>query len=329
MPPRIDDPRVTPVKGRGRRFAPGWFVQRAATFMRRPQRPLVLALAAAAAGLAAAAMVLFQPASKAVAVVPPGDVALVNQQPILMSDFIQETEQLTGGPFDQATPAQRAAVLRGMIDEELQVQRSLALDVPEQDTEARTALVDSVNGQVVATVLATPPTDDELRAYYASHRAKYATDGTMEYTDLVLHVGGFENASQTVDQAMADAEQAIYELRSGAAMDAVKQHFGLIDTGKAIGDVSDFFAKIYLSPKLYAVADALDDGQISQPVSDKDGVHIIVMQHRRRPVFKDYDSVRNNVYTDYVAAKEARAKQDNVKFLRRSAQILLAPGQAE
>ena len=309
---------------RGRRFA-----QLAATLVRRPQRPMTLALAAAAAGLIAATVAVIHPANRDIATVPPGAAALVNQQPILMSDLIQETEQLEGVPFAQTTPAQRASVLRGMIDQELQVQRSLALDVPEQDTDARTALVDSVNGQVITTVLATPPTDDELRAYYASHRAKYATDGSMEYTDLVLHVGGFENASQTVDQAMADAAQAIYELRSGAPMEDVKQHFGLVDTGKAAGDITDFFAKIYLSPKLYSVADSLDDGQISQPVSDKDGVHILLMQHRRKPVFRDFDSVRNNVYTDYVAAKEAQAKQENVRFLRRGAQILLAPGQTE
>ena len=58
-------------------------------------------------------------------------------------------------------------------------------------------------------------------------------------------------------------------------------------------------------------------------------MHVLVMQHRQPPVFTDYDGVRNNVYTDYVAAQKAQAKQENLKFLRRGAQILVAPGQSE
>ena len=183
---------------------------------RRPARPMVLALAAAIIGLGAAGVGLLHPIHRDLAQVPPGDVALVNQEPILMSDFISETEQANGVPFAQTTPAERAAVLRRMIDEELMVQRSLALDLPEQDTDVRTALSDGVAALVTAPVLSDHPTDDQLRAFYAAHRANYATQGSMQLTDLVLHIGGFENADQSLDQAMADAAQAVYELRSGA-----------------------------------------------------------------------------------------------------------------
>ena len=103
-----------------------------------------------------------------------------------------------------------------MIDEELAVQRGLALDLPEQDTDVRTAISDGLTALVTAPTLANPPSDDDLRAYFNAHRANYASQGMMAVTDLVLHVGGFENADQTVDQALADAKQAIYELRSGA-----------------------------------------------------------------------------------------------------------------
>ena len=246
-----------------------------------------------------------------------------------MSDFISETEQAYGVPFAQTSPAERAVVLRRMIDEELMVQRSLALDLPEQDTDVRTALSDGVTALVTAPVLADHPTDDQLRAFYAAHRANYATQGSMAVTDLVLHIGGFENADQSLDQAMADAAQAVYELRSGAGIDFVKQHFSFADTGKVNSEEPDFAARLHLGPKLYAAADKLSDGEVSEPVQDADGVHVLVMQHRQPPVFTDYDGVRNNVYTDYVAAQKAQARQDNLKFLRRGAQILVAPGQTE
>jgi hypothetical protein len=306
-----------------------WLMRVSAWLARGPARPFALAMAAAIIGLSAAAVGLLHPVHRDLAQVPPGDVALVNQEPILMSDFISETEQANGVPFAQTTPAERAAVLRRMIDEELMVQRSLALDLPEQDTDVRTALSDGVTSLVTAPVLSEHPTDDQLRAFYAAHRANYATQGSMALTDLVLHIGGFENADQSLDQAMADAAQAVYELRSGAGIEFVKQHFAFTDTGRVSGEEPDFAARLHLGPKLYAAADKLSDGEVSEPVQDADGVHVLVMQHRQPPVFTDYDGVRNNVYTDYIAAQKAQAKQENLKVLRRGAQILVAPGQAE
>ncbi len=304
-----------------------------------PQRRTVLALTGALIGLAVAGYGLLHPATREAAVVPGGDVALVNGEPILMTDYVSETEQALGTPFDMISPADKAKALRDMIDQELMVQRALALDLPEQDTNVRSALGDSVTALVNASVggssagaagntgtLAAPPPDDVLRAYFNAHKANYATRGAMTLTDLVLHVGGFENADQTTDQAMADASQAAYELRSGAALDFVKQHFSIVDSGKVSGEQPDFAAHIHLGDKLYAAAQAMSDGQVSDPIADADGVHVMIMDHRQPPVFYDYDSVKNNVYTDYATDQKAKAKRDNLNFLRRGAKILVAPG---
>ena len=330
MPPPTDDNAVLtdePIglapKPRARRFA-GLGV----ALSQRPQRPVALALVAAA-GLAIAAAGVFHPVKKEQAAVPAGFVALVNQEPILMTDFMNDVETIYGEPFADSTPEQRAKVLHNMINQELLVQRALALDLPEQDTDVRTSLADAVDAVVIAPTMAERPTDADLQAYFNAHRASYANQGSMTLTDLVLHVGGFENTDQSVDQAMADAAQAVFELRSGANVDYVKQHFSMVDSGRANGMDLDFAAKIHLGAKLYAVASAMSDGQVSEPVADTDGVHVMIMQHRQAPVFADLDSVRNNVANDYFMAQEAKVKQDNLQFLRSNAQILLAPGQGE
>jgi hypothetical protein len=295
----------------------------------RPQRPIVLGLLGAVAGLGLAVVGVFHPAPRDSSALPPGDVALVNQQPILMSDFINETQSATGGDFSEATPAERAKVLRSMIDQELLVQRALALNLPEEDTDVRASLVDGVNSEISAGVLANPPSEDAIRAYFAAHQGAYTTSGVMNLTDLVLHVGGYENTDQSTDQALADAAQAIYELRSGAAVGDVAQHFSMADSGKVSGDTLDFAAQIHLGPKLFAAAQKLTDGQVSDPIADADGVHVLVMHHRQQPIAADFDSVRNNVYNDYIKAEEAGQQQANLKYLRSSAQIMLAPGQGE
>lgn len=301
----------------------------AAALLSRPQRPMVLGMLAALAGFGLTGVGVFHPAPKAFSAPPPGDVALVNDQPILMSDFITEVQNATGGDFSEATPAERAKVLRSMIDQELLVQRALALNLPEEDTDVRAGLVDGVNNEISAGVLGNPPTEAAVRAYFDAHRDAYTTSGLMNLTDLVLRVGGYENVDQSTDQAMADAAQAVYELRSGAALDSIEQHFGIADSGKVSGDTLDFAAQIHLGPKLFAAAKGMTDGQVSDPISDADGVHVLVMHHRQAPITADFDSVRNNVYNDFIKTEEARQQQANLTYLRSTAKILVAPGQTQ
>ena len=295
----------------------------------RPQRPLTLLVVGAAAGLLAAGLALFRPAEPVSRTVPPGYVALVNGRGILMSDFISQTETETSMPFAETTPEQRRTVLHEMIDEELLVQRALALDFPALDTNVRMALVDGVNSQVSAPVLARRPSDAELQDFYNANRQKYSDAGSMQLVDIVLHFGGIEDADQSVEQAEADAAQAVYQLRSGASLDYVMSHFGFSAGRMDGGEQFDFAANIHLGPKLFAVATELSDGDISDPVTDTDGVHVMIMHHRQAPFDAGFDKVRNNVYADYVAAEQKRLQEQNVEFLHANADVVLAPGQSQ
>jgi PPIC-type PPIASE domain len=206
----------------------------------------------------------------------------------------------------------------------------LVLDLPETTTEVRDIMASGVNAQVDAPLAATPPTDAQLRAFYESHRAKYTTGGTMTLHDLVLHIGGYENADQTLAQGQIDAAEAVYQLRSGGSIDYVKEHFGFVDSGR-IDDTEqlEFAAKLHLGAKLYEAASRLGDGEISEPIVDTDGLHVLVMERRRPPTIADFATARNQIYTDYRDAENRRAREENLKMLRSEAQILLAPGQSE
>ena len=121
-------------------------------------RGVTLPAAAAVIGFALAGLSLFRASAPPPAIVPPGDAALVNQRPILMNDYIGDAETEFSIPFEQITTDQRAKFLHGMIDQELLVQRALALDLPESTVEVRTALADGLNAQVDAPTLAVAPT---------------------------------------------------------------------------------------------------------------------------------------------------------------------------
>ena len=302
----------------------------AAAFAYRPQRRALLPATGIALGVLIAGFGVFRRVPPAVMAVPPGYVALVNQKGILTSDFITQSMTETGKPFEELTAAERSRVLREMIDEELLVQRALVLDLPETTTEVREAMTGGVNAQVAAPFLAEEPTDAQLRAYYDSHRPKYTTDGSMTVLDLVLHIGGYENADQSLTQARIDAAEAVYQLRAGAAVDYILEHFGFAESGRMKdGNEPDFAAKLHLGETLYAVAATLGEGEISDPVSDTDGLHILIMQRRRLPTMTDFPAARNTVYADYREDLGKAAARENIKILRSQARIVLAPGQSE
>ncbi|HTV80301.1 MAG TPA: peptidylprolyl isomerase [Steroidobacteraceae bacterium] len=302
----------------------------ATAFLFRPRRSLFLPVSALVVGLVAASIGLFRPAPRVLTAVPPGYAALVNQKGLLISDYRAQVETETGKAFADTSPAERSRILREMINEELLVQRAVVLDLPETTNEVRTNMAIGVNTQVAAPVLAYEPTDAELRAFYDQHRQNYTAPGSMTLQDLVLHIGGYQNADQTVSQAQADATEAVYQLRSGTSVDYVMEHFGFMRSGRAAdGEELDFAAKLHLGDKLYQVAMTLHDGEISDPVQDWDGMHILVMQRHEFPKVADFSAVRDRVYLDYRTAAANRATEQNLSQLRRQANILLAPGLSE
>jgi parvulin-like peptidyl-prolyl isomerase len=274
-----------------------------------PVRSVLLPAIGAIIGIAVGGYGLFHAAPQTL-VVPAGYVALVNQKGILNSDFMAQAASATDKPFEQTTRAERSKTLQAMIDEELLVQRGVLLDLPETTTEVRDVMTAAVNAQADA----------------ASKGTNYSTTGTMQVRDLLLRVGGYQNANQSTSQAQTDAEDALYRLRSGAAVEQVMQHFGFVDSGRSdAGEVLDFAAKLHLGAKLFPLAAALSDGQISEPIIDADGVHLLLMQRRQAPRLSDFASVRPKVYADYVQSVAKRAQDEELSLLRRDAQILISP----
>src|SRR5258708_31528594 len=132
----------------------------------------------AAIGLGIAGFGLLTAKGTSTHVVPAEHGALVNQRPILRTDFIAQTETELGKPFGEATMAERLKVLDEMIREELFVQRGLELDFPGTDPDTRTALVAAVEQQVVADVTTHQRPAPELRQYFAENRASTSAEAT-------------------------------------------------------------------------------------------------------------------------------------------------------
>jgi parvulin-like peptidyl-prolyl isomerase len=279
-------------------------------------------------GLAIAGYGLFTASGTVTNTVPPEYVAIVNKRPVYRSDYIiqlQNTYQVT---YAEATPEQRKKVLEDMIDEELLVQRGLEMDLPSYDPDVRNALVAGVELEMYADVLASQPSDEELRAYYEKHRDQYSSLAVLKLRDLVLNV----ESGETADATKQRAQDAIAALRAGKPIDDVMQKYKLRDSlhlqqgGKAdLGEIFEFAAEANLPPAVFKVLKTLKAGDVSEPIDvSGEGQHILVVTMLREAHAQGFDDVRSRVWTDIKNEQQNKVRNSTLKFLRSKSEILTA-----
>lgn len=275
------------------------------------RRSFVLMGCGALFGLLMAGYSLFTARGTSTLVVPAEDVALVNQQPISRSDFLLQLQTLYGVDLRHATVAQRRGVLDDMIREELFVQRGKELDVASTDPDVRAAMVNSVELEIASDAITAQPTESQLRAYYAVHSARYASEGIMSLHDYVF--------SSSESAAAAEAAET---LRSGVATPA------LLARWQASGKIADeefyFAAKIHLGEPLFEAARNLPDGGVSAPIIRPDAIHVLYMFRNKQPVPFDFAAARDQVLTDYRNDAVGRLRTGDEAFLRKRANVLIA-----
>lgn len=295
------------------------------------RRSMALLALGALIGLVIAGYGLFTARGTRSHSVPPEAVALVNQRPVLRSDFMAQAQVQYAMPFDELTLEQRTATLEDMLAEELRMQRGLEIDLPSYDPDVRAALVAGVELEVAADVLAQQPTDEQLHTFYEATKSQYSTEGVLRLRDMVV----IEDAARDHKEAQTAANTAMMALRGGTPLATVMQQYRLKDSGRLksgskidVDDMFEFAVRAKLTPRLFAALDPLNAGDVSEPVEESDGFHLVYVVARRRPLAQDFESARNSIWAAYKAAAQARVNKGNVQYLRNRADILIAPDYA-
>lgn len=281
-------------------------------------RSMVLCAIGALVGLAIAGIGLFSARGTATRTVPPEDIAVVNQRPVLRSDFLAQLESETGETFEQATRAQKLKVLDEMVREELLVQRGLELDFAETDQPTRNALAMAMDQQALAEVTTSQPTEQQLRQFFDKNPARYASDGILTVRHLLVPAN-----SGAAEERIQKAHEIVRALRAGSPVEEVIAHYGSLEP-RNDGDEFYFAAKIHLGDALFAEALKLREGEVTEPLQQPDGVHVVKVLKDKLPVPLSFERARFQVLTDLKNAQQARLMTATMKFLRERATILIA-----
>jgi hypothetical protein len=277
------------------------------------RRSFVFMAIGALVGLVMAGYALFTARGTSTLIVPPEDVALVNQQPISRSDFLLQLQSLFSVDLQHATVTQRRKVLDDMIREELFVQRGKELDVASTDPEVRSAMVNSVELEIAADAITTQPTDQQLRSYYTSHQERYASEGIMSLRDWTFPL------SDTRDAAGAAAA-----LASAPPTPELMQRWHAAESKKKYDDEFYFAAKIHLGDQLFDIARDMTDNSVSAPIQTADAIHVLYMLDNRKPVPFDFAAARDRVLSDYRKDAIGHLRTGDETFLRKRANVLIA-----
>jgi len=275
------------------------------------RRSLTLCGAAALLGLLIAGFGLFTARGTRTAQIPPEDAALVNGVPILMVDLIDQLRTLNNVTLSHATVPQKEAALNAMIRDELYVQRGVEIGLPADDVDVRAALVAAAEGQVASDALTAVPPDTELRAWYDNHRERFATQGFMELQEFVLSPTQAPGANDIVASLKRGTSPASVGLKSSGRVDDGQEFY--------------FAAEDHLGARLFNLARGMHDAEVSPPIVQPDGVHILVMKHNQAPIPTNYEQARPQVLNDYISDRVARLQTANERFLRKRADVKVAP----
>ncbi len=255
------------------------------------RRPVVLLILGAALGALLAAAGLSSPGPTAL---PPGVVALVNGAPIREEDYLSAIDGVDADRREASRDADRAHVLDRLIDEELLVQRGLALDLARQDRRVRADLTQTVIDGVVTQAGETEPSDTELQAFFDAERAFFAGPGRLRVRQVFVRT-----TAPSDPAALARADQAAQRLRAGEAFAAVQSALG--DTPLApVPDAALPPAKLrdYLGPTALRAALELDGAEVSDPIRSGSGYHVLQVVERQPDAVPALADIRPQVLAE-------------------------------
>jgi parvulin-like peptidyl-prolyl isomerase len=209
-------------------------------------------------------------------------------------------------------------VLRQLIDEELLVQRGLALGLAEHNLEVRRALINGVSRIVLAEERTSTYSDEELQAHFNANPGIYIQPAALKVRRIV-----FDGRKISTDEAQLRAEKARAEMISqGTAFTSLADTYGDEDVyPPPDGLVAPSELAGYLGRTLMQAILDLEVGQISEPIVVGDNVYLIQLVELvsgPEPVFEE---LRDQVERAYRRTRSRESLEAYVTWLRRDADV--------
>ena len=135
-----------------------------------------------------------------------------------------------------------------------------------------------------------PPSDADVQSYYDYNTDRYTDPVTLRASHILLRTEGKDAAD-----VQTQAEVIVAEARGGADFAELARQYSEDEGTKELGGDLGSISRGQMVPEFEGAAYALDQGEISDPVSSMFGVHIIKATERTGGVSQPLDDVRESI----------------------------------
>lgn len=286
-------------------------------------RSTLFLAAGAAAGIAAAAAGLVWPANGPAGGVPEEAAAVVNGEIIRMEDYQRILDALARDKRQTLEEKDRKMALDRLIEEELLVQRAIALGMPRLDRKIRGDLTNAVIASVVTEFDDVQPTDAELEAFYREQREFFVRPGAIRVRQVQCR------AASSADDARAleCATEAARRLRTGEEIERVRADLGT-NEALPLPDRALPPAKLreYVGPTALSTILGLAPGAVSEPVRGVGGYSVFQVIERQPDYVPELSEIRAQVVAEFRRRRSEAALRKYLDDLRRDADVRTRPG---
>lgn len=239
---------------------------------------------------------------------PESAVARVNDRLISREGLERALARIESAYETQEGNGSEVAVLHNLVDEELLLQRGLALGMAYSDATVRTAIINSLVASVTAEADAADPPDEELQRYLEAHADRFS------YTEKMA-----VRAWQTTSEP--DAQQFVAQLRDSGTAPDIESVVRVPDLPDAL--VSIDIARGYIGAGIAAAVAGMPAG--SSSIFARRGQWLIIqVLQKETATITDLDSVRNRVLLDYRRSMADEQLRDYLDGLRNRADITVS-----
>lgn len=280
-------------------------------------RALLVAGVVAGVALAAAGLVERGGSSESL---PDGVVARVNGEMVTDEAFAQleaaVTAERKGAALDDS---QRQQLLDRLVDEELLLQRGLAIGLARHEPTARRSIVSALVATVTSDVGIGDPDEETLRRFHAEMTDRFRRPGR-----IVAEAVFVSAASRSEADAFARAADAARRLRAGEPAARVSEEVGdPLTAPLPAGEIPLETIRQYLGPSAAAAADALAPGEVSDPVRGGAGYTVMRLLARTGGEIAPFEEVTGEVRSDWLRVQSDRALGDYLKQLRADGDVIV------
>ena len=208
------------------------------------------------------------------------------------------------------TPTAREALIDRYVDEEIFFRQGVAMGLDRGDEIVRRRVVQKM--QFLQQDLQSPrePSMDELRSWYSDHLGQYTLPPQVSFTHI------FFSAGQDGDAGARSRAQAVLTGLGGDITRAPERGDSFPDLYDYTGFGPTEAARLFGATPLAQALFTAPTGQWAGPFQSGYGWHLVYIAARRAPRTQPFESVRDQVRADWLAAEQARSNQHAFNALK-------------